>query len=266
MVSRGHEVWALRRCTRGLAPCLHAVEADITVPESLRGLPEPLDHVVVCAAPDRGDDDGYRSVYVDGLSNLLGAVVLTPQSRVLFTSSTAVYEQQDGVWVDESSPATPQHFRGKRLLEAESLLLGCAATGVVVRFGGIYGPGRARLLDAVARAEATYSVGEPVYTNRVHLFDCAGILEHLLQVPQPERIYVGVDDEPVSRAVLLGWLASRLGVPPPRAIPPSAARTQSGGANKRCSNRLLRASGYNFVMPSFRDGYEGLIAQRRTSP
>jgi len=265
LVRLGHEVWALRRCTRELAPALRPIEADVTVAESLRCLPKPLDHLVYCVAPDRGDEAGYRSVYVDGLSNLLGAVVLEPEGRLLFTSSTAVYEQQDGDWVDESSPTLPRHFRGKRLLEAENLIWDHRGTGVVVRFGGIYGPGRARLLDTVARGEATYTVGGPVYTNRVHRLDCAAILEHLLGLPRPDPLYIGVDDEPVSRAELLGWLASMLGAPPPTAVAPSTGGQAARGANKRCLNRRLHASGYDFAMPSFRDGYAALIEQRKAS-
>lgn len=261
LASRGDAVWALRRRTRGLPPALCPIEADVTVPSTLRALPGPLDHVIVCVAPDQGDDEGYRSVYVEGLSNLLDHLVMAPQGRVLFASSTAVYEQQGGVWVDESTPTLPRSFRGRRLLQAERLLRQRWPGSIAVRFGGIYGPGRTRLLEAVLRSEATYMVGEPVYTNRIHREDCVGVLKHLIDLPRPESLYLGVDNEPVSRAMLVQWLAEALDAPRPRAVDRASGGRGTSESNKRCSNARLLSTGYRFAIPSFREGYLPLVAQ-----
>ena len=173
----------------------------------------------------------------------------------MFTSSTAVYAQADGEWVDERSPTLPTAFNGRRLLEAEQLLFAHAPGGVVLRLGGIYGPGRTRLLERVRRGEASYPPGTPAWSNRIHRDDCAGALAHLLELPDPEPVYLGVDNEPTCRRTLLEWLAARLDAPAPRpdpALPPPRS-------NKRCSNARLCASGYRFRYPDFRRGYDASL-------
>ena len=91
-----------------------------------------------------------------------------------------------------------------------------------------------------------------------HRDDCAGVLRHLMGVPSPEELYLGVDCEPTDEAAVLRWLAGALGAPPPR----SAPETPGGrGGNKRCRNQRLLASGYAFRYPSFRDGYTALLAE-----
>jgi nucleoside-diphosphate-sugar epimerase len=192
------------------------------------------------------------------LTNLLEAMDKNHKElkRFFLASSTSVYEQQNGEWVDESSPAEPRHFTGRRLVEAERLLSTSAVPSTVVRFGGIYGPGRTRLIGRLLAGQATYPVEENRYTNRIHRDDCAGALAHLMSLTSPEALYLGIDDEPVTRRELLHWLAENLGSPPPRAQPRDH-RSRRG--NKRCRNDRLRASGYRFRYPNFRAGYRPLL-------
>jgi nucleoside-diphosphate-sugar epimerase len=126
----------------------------------------------------------------------------------------------------------------------------------VVRFGGIYGPGRTRLIDSVRSGQARCEPG--LYTNRIHRDDCAGVLEHLLALAAPAPLYIGVDDEPALQCEVLRWLAQQLGVPPPV---PSGAPDDSRrrGGNKRCCNARLRASGYRLLYPSYCEGYTALL-------
>ncbi len=123
-----------------------------------------------------------------------------------------------------------------------------------MRFGGIYGPGRDRLIREV-KAGASCVADPPVYTNRIHRDDCAGVLRHLMSLRSPHVVYCGVDSEPAARCVVLDWLADRLGAPPPARLPPdpSAAR------GKRVSNARLLESGYDFLYPSFREGYAQVL-------
>jgi nucleoside-diphosphate-sugar epimerase len=105
---------------------IQALPADLTRPETLRASPAGLDFVFYTAAADGSNDEAYRAAYVQGLRNLLEALQVQNQRphRVCFTSSTAVYAQSSGEWVDEGSPTEPVHFSGRRLREAERLLLG----------------------------------------------------------------------------------------------------------------------------------------------
>src|SRR5262249_24372667 len=144
------------------------IRADLTDIDALRGLPPRLDNVFYTASADAMDDRSYRSAYVDGLRYLLAALEGHTIRRIVFTSSTGVYAQSRGEWVDEDSPAEPTAFSGKRLLEAERLLRLARFPTTVVRFAGIYGPGRARLVERVRQGNAAIPAGGPVYANRIH--------------------------------------------------------------------------------------------------
>ena len=262
LAAEDHLVWGLRRHTEALPPRIRPLAADLTVPKTLQALPSPLDFVFYTAGADRSDDEAYRAACVEGPRNLLDALAGQYQQprRILFTSSTGVYAQSSGEWVDETSPTQPADFSGIRLLEGERLLLGSQFPATVLRLGGIYGPGRARLIESVCKGLAVCTEGLPVYTNRIHRDDCAGALRHLMNLPQPDRLYVGVDQEPAEQSIVLRWLATQLGVPPPQAGPFSEPQTRRHHSNKRCVSARLVASGYVFRYPTFRDGYAALLA------
>ena len=264
LAAEGHLVWGLRRHTEVLPPSIAPVRADLTVPETFGVLPPALEYVFYTAAAGATEDSAYRAIYVDGLRNLLTAMEGQghhPQ-RVFFTSSTAVYAQGSGEWVDETSPTQPGHFSGLRLLEGEQLLLGGRFPATVLRCGGIYGPGRARLIERVRQGLAIYPVGPSVYTNRIHRDDCVGALRHLMTLPEPDRLYLGVDHEPTEESEVLQWLAAQLGVPPPPKETSSGPGMRRQRSNKRCRNDKLAASGYVFQFPTFREGYLALLAER----
>src|SRR5262249_22460370 len=241
-------VWGLRRHPKGLPPGLHPVAADLTLPESLRALPCGIDVVFYTAAAQRRTDEAYRVAYVDGLSHLLAALQQQHQRprRIFLTSSTGVYAQCHGEWVDESSPTQPTHFSGLRLLEGAALLRQSPFPATVVRLAGIYGPGRTRLIDSVRQGTAICPAGEPVYVNLIHRDDCVGALYRLLRFAYPAPLYLGVDHHPVEQGTLLRWLAAELGVPsPPLEEVPDAIRHRAR-SNKRCRNGRLVAAGYAF--------------------
>ena len=118
---------------------------------------------------------------VTALLNTLASLNTQPR-LIVFVSSTSVYGQKDASWVNEDSPAEPVSYSGKRLLEAEQLLLDSPHTICNVRFSGIYGPGRQRLIRQVIEGHGTAK--EPLlYSNRIHADDCAGVLAHLIELP-----------------------------------------------------------------------------------
>ena len=258
-----HAVFGLRRRAASLPWGVRPIEADLAIPSSLRELPPQLDFVFFLAAPGGRDDALYRGLYVEGLRNLLAALVEQKQrpKRVFLASSTSVYGQKDGEWVDEGSPTEPASFPGRRLLESEALLAAGPFPGTVVRFGGIYGPRRTSLVERLRSGRVVYQAEPPRYTNRIHRDDCAGALRHLMQLAEPEALYVGVDCEPAPEAAVYAWLAGVLGGPPPRAGSPDETADPERGGNKRCRNARLLASGYAFRYPSFREGYAAVLAE-----
>ena len=260
LVREGHSVCGLRRGPGRLPPGLRGFSADLTRPETLGDLPGPFDVVFYTAAADRRSEAGYRSAYLQGLGNLIGALQgqTPPVRRFFFTSSTAVYGQSDGEWVDEDSPAEAGHFRGRLLRDAEQVLLESPIAGTVVRVGGIYGPGRQRLIDSVRQGEARCYEGPPRYLNHVHRDDCAGALAHLMEVDSPRSLYLLVDEEPAEQCGVLRWIAGRLRVSEPPRVAAEAGKPVRG--TKRCRNTRLVESGYAFRFPTFREGYGALIA------
>jgi nucleoside-diphosphate-sugar epimerase len=261
-------VYGLRRNPGRLPAPLRPLAADLGAPETLRNLPE-VDAVIYAAAAERSTEEAYRRAYVDGVRNLLAAPALqrSPPRRFVFVSSTAVYSQDGGEWIDESSPAEATHFRARLLLEGEDLVRDSAPAATattVLRLSGIYGPGRTRLIELVRSGQATYPPGPPRYANRIHRDDAAGALAHLLRLPSPAALYLGVDDAPVDLAEVLTFLAVELDAPLPRleeapSIPGAASPERT---SKRCSNARLKSTGYSFRYPTYREGYGALLPAR----
>jgi nucleoside-diphosphate-sugar epimerase len=260
LAAEGHAVWALRRRDAPAIPGVAAIRADLTDVDSLRALPPRLESVFYLASAGATDDRAYRSAYVDGLRYLLAALDGHPVRRFVFASSTGVYAQTNGEWVDEDSTAAPLHFSGRRLLEGERLLRTSRLPSTIVRFTGIYGPGRARLVARVRSGEAVIP-RTALYANRIHRDDCVGVLRHLLRLERADPLYVAADEEPAEIGEVLRWLAVRLRAPEPRvdleAVPTRYDRT----SNKRVDSARLRASGYRFRFPTFREGYGAIISR-----
>ena len=253
LLAEGCTVWGVRRRVDALAPGVKPWRVDLRNPASFSTPPVEFDCLFYTASADRRDEAHYRSIYVDGLRNLLHTLrnAGSPLRRVIFTSSTAVYGQSRGEWVDETSPTVPSGFNGRVLLEAEKIVRDSPEKGISVRLSGIYGPGRTRLVRKVWNREA---VATPSWTNRIHVEDCAGALQHLMRLQNPAELYVGSDDEPATTADVVTWISAELGAPAP-------AAGEAKGLNKRCRNTRLRQSGYDFQYPSFRQGYPEIVRE-----
>ncbi len=259
LVGESHDVWGLRRNPRSLPSGIQPIAADLASPDDCAELPSDLDWIFYLVSPSGSEDAMYRRAYVENLQMLLDVLDRqghTPK-RLLFASSTAVYQQSDGEWIDESSPTMPEHFSGKRLVEAERLALASTLPAAVVRFGGIYGPRRTRLIDRVRSGQAVYRADPPQFTNRIHRDDCAGVLRHLMELEEPESVYLGVDCDPTDQQTVVNWLAGVLGSPEPR--PAGSGEVASARGNKRCRNDRLIESGYTFRYPTFREGYRAVL-------
>ncbi len=266
LVARGDTVYGLRRSVAKLPEGVLGIAADLSDPSTLAGLPE-VDALVYCAAADGRTRESYEAAYLRGLLNVLGALDPDRLVRAVFTSSTAVYAQEDGSVVDEQSVTEPASFSGEILLEAErSWHQQLGPRGVVLRLAGIYGPTRTRLVRTVA--DGTAAPSDTRFTNRIHVDDCAGALAHLLTLPAPEPTYLGVDHDQAPLTDVMAFIAEQVKAPWPPALaaapePSEGARVtrRSEGNNKRCSNARLVGSGYAFAYPSYREGYPAICAE-----
>lgn len=255
LAADGWRVGGVRRGEAAMPEGVEGIRADVTRPSTLRELRAGADLLVYAVSADERTEEAYRAAYVQGLENVLDAVgAAASPPRLLYVSSTAVYDHDDGRRVDEDSPADPSGFRGRVLLEGEAVARG--VSGTVLRLGGIYGPGRTRLLNRVREGEARCPP-EKVYTNRVHRDDAAGMLAHLATLDEPESVYLGVDREPAPLCRVMRWMAERTGAPEPARAEPGEERRRR--SSKRCSSDRIVSSGYRFRYPTFREGYGALI-------
>ena len=264
LVEQGDIVYGLRRNTKNLPKAFRPIRADVCLLDSFAQLPKEISQVVYCVSASSFDEESYRAAYVHGLQNTLRMLRQSECQieKMLYVSSTGVYGQDDGQEVNEESETEPARFSGRVLLDGEDRALRTSFPTTIVRFSGIYGPGRTSLLKDIKSARASCYLGLPHTTNRIHLEDCAGILKFLLSYNGVlEPVYIGSDDEPVDRAALLRYLAGCLNVDAPPLVSANDAPPRLKGKNKRCSNERIKSLGYEFIYPSYRQGYLELCAQ-----
>jgi len=248
LAALGHDVLALRRNAAKVPAPLVGRAVDLT-----REAPDLSDvrprFVVVALTARPRTEESYRATYVDGMARALDALAEPPERAVL-VSSTAVHGSRDlPVLEDETAPTAPSDGPGRMLVAAEDAFHERLPHGTVLRLSGLYGGSSTRLLDKVREGR----IDDPHrWTNRIHRGDAATAVVHLLTMPQePERLYLGTDDEPAQLGDVAAHLAGLLGAPAPPAADPGQ------GHGKRLSNARLRATGWTPALPSYREGYSG---------
>ena len=267
-LSDSHNVVGVRRSEDGVAAIEDAgftgVQADITDAADLGTVPD-ADVLVFAASSGGRGADAAREIYVEGQRTALDVFADREDSpeRYVYTSSTGVYGDHDGDWVDEETEIEPTTEKTEVLAEAERVALDDAAEsgidGTVARYAGLYGPERYRLERYI---EGPVTEG---YLNMVHRDDAAGSVAYLLRedLARGEVVLV-VDDEPVSKWEFADWLAKecRVESPPKRTKGQRLEDSDLSDAaqrriltSKRCHNDKLRELGYEFRYPTFREGY-----------
>lgn len=256
LAARGNRVVGWRRSPGRLPAGIGGAAVDLT--RELPPIPRDTDVVVLATAAGDRSEAAYRSAYVDATGNVLAALErdgVQPR-RILFVSSTAVYGDFDGGWVDEGSPTESRSPTARLIREAEDLLLGRSDSGMVLRLSGIYGPGRTRLIDQVRSGTATLPAGVQ-WTNRIHRDDAAAAIVHLVSdVEDPAPVYLGSDERPADLGEVLRFLADELGLPHP--LPGGTSPTRGGA--RRVDSGLLRSTGFSFTYPTYREGYRAVLA------
>ena len=227
--------------------------------------PQILDgvtHVLVSAPPDPLGDPvlarhGDHIAAISGLS-WLG-----------YLSTTGVYGDRGGGWVDETAPLRPTGERGRRRVVAEQGWLGLwRDRGVpihIFRLAGIYGAGRSAF-DAL-RAGTAKRIDKPNQVfSRIHVEDVASILLASIEKPRPGAVYNLSDDDPAPPSAVVAHAAKLLGVEPPPLVPLDRADLSTMARsfyddNKRVSNRLIKTElGVSLRYPDFRAGLTAILA------
>lgn len=188
---------------------------------------------------------------------------------IAYLSTTGVYGDRGGGWVDETSELRPSTERGRRRLRAERAWLALhrehALPIHIFRLAGIYGPHRNQLVT-LRKGEARRIVKPGQVFSRIHVDDVAGVLEASVARPHPGRCYNICDDEPAPPQEVIAFAADILGLPVPPEIPVEGAELTGLSRSfydesKRVSNRRIKQElGYRLAYPSYREGLRALKA------
>lgn len=259
----GQKVWGSTRnadkATALRSEGIEPVIADWTDRGTLCDLP-PVDQILVAVSYDRHSDQSRHDAQVGGLRNLLE--VISPETHVCYISTTGVYHQTDGDWVDEDSPTQPTREAAQVHLQAEQLLqqLRPKSAWTILRLAGIYGPGRVpRSADVIAgRPIASPEDG---FLNLIHVEDAArAVLAAWSQ--SRRRLFVVSDDCPVRRGEFYREIARQCHSPAPTFIAPAddAPVSMRSESNKRVRNHRMK---HDLVaqlrFPTYREGLAGIL-------
>lgn len=236
---------------------------DVTDAQQLAAvLREPFDYVVATLTPSEMSEAGYRASYLAAARQLAELLPQHPSlQRIFWVSSSSVYGTgAEDQWVTEESEALPQRATAKVLLEAERCLADLPLT--VLRFSGIYGPGRERMLSIVSGGGPLPGLRSQ-WSNRIHSDDGAAFIAYLMardsQSEVVEPLYIVTDGEPARLGEVADWLAEQLQCPP---VAVEQGTAQRGG--KRLYNQRLRESGFVLRYPTYREGYKALLAAKNS--
>ncbi len=225
-------------------------------------LPARFDAVVYAASTGGGGPEAYALAYDVGVRRALAWAHVVGATRFVFTSSTGVYRQDDGGVVDETSPVGGAPTADAILGGEQAVLASGFAKARVLRFGGLYGPGRHHLVDQLRRGDNVIGGRVDHFINYLHRDDAAAsILAALVGGPVGARVYNVGDGKPVTKEALARWIARRLGVAEPIFDPsaPAGPRVAKGGRtqpNRIVATALIRAE--LPWEPRFRDVFAGL--------
>jgi nucleoside-diphosphate-sugar epimerase len=238
----------------GLQPVL----CDVLRLETLASLPA-VDIAVYAVALDRSSGATMHDLYVGGLGNVLAH--LPPVKRFVYVSSSSVYGQTDGSWVDETAATNPEEPAGKVVLEAEKLLHAMHPGAIVLRFSGIYGPGRLLRRQAIEAGEPITADPEK-WLNLIHVEDGARAVLAAAERGQPGRVYNVSDGHPVRRRDFYAEMSRLLGAPSPRLAPPgpgSPLPPHERGNRRIANSRLREELGVEPAYPDYRAGLAAAV-------
>lgn len=246
-IAQGHQVHALTRSLeratelsrRGITPII----GDLCELAALPELPA-VETILFAVGYDKASGRTRQQVQLTGLQNVLARVAKA--DRLVYISSSSVYGQSAGEWVDETSDCLPVQPGGISCLEAERWLTSAipdstsVAQANILRLSGIYGPDRLLSRIETLRSGELLSGSGTEWLNLIHVDDAAAAVVACELHGKESQTYLVSDDQPISRAEYYGLLASLVGAPPPRFDPGSSPSRGSGGINKRCCNKRLR--------------------------
>ncbi len=213
-------------------------------------------HILISAAPDASGDPFLRAA---------PQIARAKPVWVGYLSTTAVYGDHQGGWVDETTPPTPTSERGRWRVAAESQWLATGLPVHIFRLAGIYGPGRGPF-EKVRNGTARRIIKPGQVFGRIHVDDIAATLRASIARPDPGAIYNLTDDDPAPPEDVLAEAARLLNLPIPPAIPfdkaemTPMARSFYGESKRVRNHRIKQELGVALRHPDYRSGLAALLA------
>lgn len=264
-LARGWRATGLVRSAAGLqrveATGAETLQADLDA--TLPQLPA-ADLLFYCAPPPTEGADDPR------LAQVLAACPPERVRRLIYISTSGVYGDCAGAWVDETQPLNPTSDRARRRAAAEDRIAAWGGEYAILRAPGIYGPGRLPI-ERVRAGEPVLSDTAGPWTNRIHVADLADIALAAAEHGPAQSVYNAADGHPLPMGVYYRALAERLGCPPPPEIDWataeesfSAARLSFLRESRRLDNRRLREQlGFTLRYPDIESGLDAILAEAR---
>ncbi len=260
LLGRGDRVTALTRTVESAQRLrdsgIEALPLDLASPGAFRSIPGRHDGIVAMQSASGPGTAAYHRAYIEATRALLESEGATGTAFV-YVSSTGVFGQTGGEWVDEATQPRPADETAEVLVEAERLVLDRSwhrALPRIVRASGLYGPGRTGTIERVRAGTLALGDGDETWMNFCHRDDAAVAVIAALDRGSAGAIYHASDASPAMRRDVVSWIAARLAIDASR----KPAGTSPGGrrgTNRRVSSEatrreLLTVLGY----PSFREG------------
>ena len=262
LLEQDWHVTAVRRNPDLLPEVFERRGADLTDRKALSNLAlaEP-DYVVVTPMPQSYDPEGYKTGFAGVAETLASQRWFAKCRRVIWISSTRVYRESQGGWVDEHSPLNTTEPQAAAMVAAEATIRR-GVTATIIRPAGVYGDPEGMLMRRVRAGEG--GATSALYGNRIHREDLSRLIVHCLErdaagAPVPPTL-VGADNDHAPIHQVEDWLAARLNVTLSRQAGSATPR-----ANRRCRNALLEKIGFRLCYPTWQEGYEAMLNQVLTS-
>ena len=271
LFSIGHEVSGILRNKENNARLIELgitpLNLDITKTSEIQQIPNNYDNIIISVSSSRGGLDAYKNVFGKGMINISNWLQTQSIKSVVFISSTSVYRETDGEWVNEESETKPTSPNGVSRLNAEKSWMNLAANkGLpiqIFRLSGIYSDQR-NILSRLKLGQEKIIDKKNHFFSRIHIDDIANILFNSLKKFKTEEIYNISDDKPASSKELILYGSQILGIEKPETVSVNSIENEmlknfykdsKKVSNKKMKNKLLIKLKY----PTYREGLRNIF-------
>jgi nucleoside-diphosphate-sugar epimerase len=242
------------------------VVADLATDAWHSQIGDAPDFAINCVSSGGGGIEGYRHSYLRGMESIVTwAKANRGVGTFVYTSSTSVYPQGDGVTVDETMVAAPATDRAQILIEVEEAVKARPQPWerfFILRLAGIYGPGRHALLEQVRAGEVSGNGDH--HLNLIHRDDIVAAVAACLTAPKgvASDVFNVADDGHATKAEIVHWLAEKVSVSDPTFTgAPAGSRRQVTPDRVIANAKLKTMLGWRPRHPTFREGYASLLSR-----